>query len=164
AWQFSSHPWFRDHMDGQIEDLIELARRSGSARGLDRLRALTVGVPSQWDLVRRMQARVSVVEGHGNLVMNLVGRRLLRSFDSLLAAYRRRSTERGVLEQVIWRVTGLEMKMEQYRAGEQFAREVHDRYGMEVLNPVWDGPGSRPRPEEISAPTRWSRRRTRPTG
>src|SRR5262252_9016648 len=26
AWQFSGHPWLRDHMDGQIEELIELAR------------------------------------------------------------------------------------------------------------------------------------------
>ena len=158
AWQFSGHPWLRDYMDEQIEELIELARRSGSARGLDRLRALTVGVPSQWDLVRRMQATMSVVEGHGNLVMNLVGRRLLRSFDRLVAAYRRRSTEHGVLEQLIWRVTGLEMKMEQYRDGEQFAREVHDRYGMEVLNRVWDGPGSLPRPEEIGDPRSWYRR------
>src|SRR5262249_14561362 len=158
AWQFSSHPWFRDHMDGQIEDLIELARRSGSARGLDRLRALTVGVPSQWDLVSRMQATMSVVEGHGNLVMYLVGRRLLRSFDSLVASYRRRITRTSVHEQVIWRVTGLEMKMEQYRAGEQFAREIHDRYGMEVLNRVWDGPGSLPRPEEIGDPRSWYRR------
>ena len=101
---------------------------------------------------------MSVVEGHGNLVMNLVGRRLLRSFDRLLAAYRRRSSERGVLEQLIWRVTGLEMKMEQYRDGERFAREVHDRYGMEVLNRVWDGPGSLPRPEEIGDPRSWYRR------
>jgi len=158
AWQFAGHPWLRDHMDRQVEALIELSSRSGSARGLDRLRVLTVGVPSQWDLVRRMQATMSVIEGHGNLVMTLVGRRLLRSFDRLEAAYRKRSGERGVLEQLVWRVTGLEMKMEQYRAGERFAREVHDRYGMDALNRVWEGPESLPRPEEIDDSASWYRR------
>ena len=158
AWQFAAHPWLRDHVDRQVEELIELASRGSSARGLDRLRALTIGVPSQWDLVRRMQATMSVIEGHGNLVMNLVGRRLLRSFDRLDAAYRKRSGERGVLEQVLWRVTGLEMKMEQYRAGERFARAIHDRYGMEALNRVWEGPESLPRPEEIDDPAGWYRR------
>jgi len=158
AWQFAGHRWLRDHMDRQVEELIGLASRSASARGLDRLRALTVGVPSQWDLVRRLQATMSVIEGHGNLVMNLVGRRLLRSFDRLEAAYRKRSVERGMLEQLVWRVTGLEMKLEQYRAGERFAREVHDRYGMDALNRVWDGPGSLPRPEEIDDSASWYRR------
>ena len=158
AWQFAGHPWLRDHMDAQITELIELASRGGSARGMDRLRALTVGVPSQWDLVRRMQAMMTVIEGHGNLVMNLVGRRLLPFYDRLEAAYRQRSGERGVLEQLVWRVTGLEMKMEQYRIGERFAQEVHDRYGMETLNRLWDGPESLPRPEELNDPTAWYRR------
>ena len=158
AWQFAAHRWLRDHMDRQVEELVERASRSGSARGLDRFRVLTVGVPSQWELVRRMQATMSVIEGHGNLVMNLVGRRLLRTFDRLEAAYRKRGGERGMLEQLIWRVTGLEMKMEQYRAGERFAREVHDRYGMEALNRVWEGPESLPRPEEIDDSAGWYRR------
>ena len=125
---------------------------------MGRIRALTVGVPSQWDLVRRLQATMTLVEGHGNLVMNLVGRRLLPSFERLEEAYRVRSGERGMLEQLIWRVTGLQMKMEQYRVGEQFALAIHDRYGMEVLNRAWEGPESLPRPEELVSPERWYRR------
>ncbi len=158
AWQFASHPWLREHMDGQIEQLISMTSRTGSSRGLERLRALTVGVPAQWELVRRMQATMSLVEGHGNLVMNLVGRRLLPSFDRLEAAYRLRSGQRGALEQLIWRVTGLEMKMEQYRVGERFAQEVHDRYGMQVLNRAWESPDALPRSEELDDPQRWHRR------
>lgn len=158
AWQFASHPWLRDHMDRQIDELIDLASRSAASRGRDRLRVLTVGVPSQWDLVRRMQATMSLIEGHGNLVMNLAGRQVLRSFDRLQAAYRRRSSERSMLEQVVWRVTGLEMKMEQYRLGERFAEKIYDRYGMEALNRAWEGPESLPRPEELDDPTRWYRR------
>jgi coenzyme F420 biosynthesis associated uncharacterized protein len=158
AWQFAGHPWLREHLDRQVDALVALAVRTAAGGGVQRLRAVAVGAPSQWDLVRRMQATMSLVEGHGNLVMSLVGQRELRSFARLDAAYRRRGGQRGPLERLLWRVTGLEMKLEQYRAGERFARAVHDRYGMAVLNRAWDGPEALPRPEELGAPERWYRR------
>jgi coenzyme F420 biosynthesis associated uncharacterized protein len=158
AWQFSAHPWLREHLDRQVQELIGLTSRSAASRGVDRLRALTVGVPSQWDLVRRLQATMSLIEGHGNLVMNLVGSRLLASSEQLQAAYRARSAERGMLEQLILRVTGLEMKLEQYRVGERFASAIHERYGMEVLNRAWAGPEALPRADELVDPDRWYRR------
>jgi len=160
AWQFARHPWLRQHMDRQIQELIGLAAQAGQGgqAGLERLRALTAGRRSQWDLVRRLQATMSLVEGHGNLVMNLVGSRELASFELLEGAYRERSAQRGPLERLAWRVTGLEMKREQYVLGEQFARTVYDRYGMEVLNRAWEGPDTLPRPEELREPERWRRR------
>jgi coenzyme F420 biosynthesis associated uncharacterized protein len=158
AWQFAGHPWLRRHLDRQIQSLVAMAARPEPSSGLRRLRAITLGAPSQWELVRQMQATMSLVEGHGNLVMNLVGREVLPSFGRLEAAYRQRSGERGPLERVLWRVTGLEMKMQQYRVGEQFAQAVHDRYGMEVLNRAWEGPDALPRLEELRAPDRWYRR------
>ncbi len=160
AWQFEGRPWLREHLNEQIGALVELAARgaSGGARDLGRVRAITMGVPSQWALVRRLQATMSLVEGHGNLVMSRVGRRVLASFDAIDAAYRRRGRERGLLEQLAIRLTGLEVKMEQYRVGEQFARTVHDRYGMDVLNRAWEGPDTLPRAEELRDPERWRRR------
>jgi coenzyme F420 biosynthesis associated uncharacterized protein len=158
AWQFAAHPWLRAHLDGRVQELVGLTSRSAASRGIERLRALTVGVPSQWDLVRRLQATMSLIEGHGNLVMNLVGGRLLPSFEQLQAAYRARSSERGMLEQLILRVTGLEMKLEQYRVGERFARAIHERHGMEALNRAWEGPESLPGPDELADPERWYRR------
>jgi len=158
AWQFASHPWLREHLDSQVDALVSLVVRPGGRGAVQRLRALAVGAPGQWELARRMQATMSLVEGHGNLVMNLVGRSVLPSFASLEAAYRRRTGGRRPLERLLWQVTGLEMKMEQYRVGEQFARAVHDRYGMEVLNRAWGGPDALPRLEELAAPERWYRR------
>lgn len=158
AWQFAGHPWLRAYLDAQIHELVALSTRTASSRGLARFRALTVGVPSQWELVRRMQAVMTLVEGHGNLVMNLVGRRELPSFERLEGAYRSRSQERGLLDRVVWRVTGLEMKMDQYRVGERFAQAVHDQYGMDVLNRAWTSPDTLPRPDELADPARWYRR------
>ena len=116
------------------------------------------GVPSQLAAVRRMQATMSLVEGYGNLVMNLVGRRLLPGFDQLEAAYRRRSRRRSALEMLLWRLTGLELKLQQYRLGEAFSRAIHDRYGMAVLNRAWESPSTLPGPEELRDPDRWYRR------
>lgn len=159
AWQFAAHPWLRDYLDSQVDELTAAAVAATPSRaGLQRLMAVTAGGPSRWQLVRGMQAMMSLIEGHGNLVMNLVGRELLPSFARLDAAYRRRSGERGPLERLVWRATGLEMKLEQYRAGERFARAVHERYGMEALNRAWEGPDAVPRPEELGAPERWYRR------
>ncbi len=163
AWQFGAHPWLREHLERHVEELVAVATRSGAARGIERVRVLTTGVPSQWELVRRMQTTMSLVEGHGNLVMNLVGRRLLPSFDQLEAAYRQRSGERGLLEQLVWRVTGLEMKMEQYRAGERFAQAIYERHGMDVLNRAWESVETLPRADELRDPERWYRRAGRPS-
>ena len=35
--------------------------------------------------------------------------------------------------------------MRQYQVGESFARAVHDRYGMAVLNRAWESPETLPR-------------------
>jgi coenzyme F420 biosynthesis associated uncharacterized protein len=158
AWQFAAHPWLRGHFDRAFTDLIEATTGRGAARGVDRLLAVTVGGPEQRAVVRRLQAVMSLVEGHGNLAMNLVGRRVLPSFGRLEEAYRRRGAERGALEALVWRLTGLDMKMEQYRVGESFARAVHDRHGMPALNRAWESPETLPRPEELRDPDRWFRR------
>ena len=162
AWQFAAHPWLREHLNEELERLVALAvgaREGGKTpRSLSSLVALTVGMPSQLAAVRRMQATMSLVEGYGNLVMNLVGRRLLPGFGRLEAAYARRSRRRSGLEVLFWRLTGLELKLQQYRLGESFSRMIHDRHGMAVLNRAWESPDTLPRLEELRDPDRWYRR------
>jgi coenzyme F420 biosynthesis associated uncharacterized protein len=87
AWQFTAHPWLRQHLNDELGRLVAVAAeaRASDSRpaSLASLVAVTVGVPSQLAAVRRMQATMSLVEGYGNLVMNLVGRRLLPGFGQL---------------------------------------------------------------------------------
>jgi coenzyme F420 biosynthesis associated uncharacterized protein len=163
AWQFAAHPWLREHLNDQLRQLVALAvgareGEQGRPPSLGSLISLVTGVPGQLALVRRVQATMSLVEGYGNLGMNLVGRRLLSGFDELEDAYRRRSGQRSPLELLLWRVTGLELKLQQYRVGEAFARAVHERYGMATLNRAWETPDTLPRPEELRDPDRWYRR------
>jgi putative hydrolase len=101
---------------------------------------------------------MSVIEGYSNLVMNQLGRKLLPGFDRLEQAYRERSSGKSALEVLIWKLTGLDLKLQQYKRGEAFCQAVFDRHGMEVLNRVWGGPESMPRLNELGNPDAWYRR------
>jgi putative hydrolase len=101
---------------------------------------------------------MSLIEGYSNLVMNELGAKLLPGFDQLEDAYRRRSSSKSVLDQLIWKLTGLDLKLQQYRRGEAFAKAIYDAHGMKVLNLVWQSPDQMPRLEELGDPERWYRR------
>jgi coenzyme F420 biosynthesis associated uncharacterized protein len=157
AWQFAAHPWLREHMNTSLERVLASAG-DRSQHPLSRLAGLTVGLPGQWSAVRRMQSTMSLVEGYGNLVMNVAGKRLLPSFDRLERAYHQRSSHKGVLEVLFWRLTGLELKLQQYRQGEAFCRAVYEAHGMAGLNRAWESPETLPGPEELREPEAWYRR------
>jgi coenzyme F420 biosynthesis associated uncharacterized protein len=157
AWQFAAHPWLRDHMNSSLERVLASAG-DRSQHPLSRLAGLTVGLPSQWAIVRSLQSTMSLVEGYGNLVMNVAGQRLLPGFDRLERAYHQRSRERGALEMLFWRLTGLELKLQQYRQGEAFCRAVYEAHGMAALNRAWESPETLPRPDELRDPEAWYRR------
>ena len=164
AWQFAAHPWLRRHLNGMLQEVIGLATQ-GKRDPWSQLVSMTVGLPKQWLVVRRMQATMTLIEGYSNLVMNLVGRDLLPGFDRLEAAYRRRSAHKSPLEVAFWKLTGLDLKLQQYARGEAFARKVYDAHGMEVLNLAWRGPESLPRLEELDHPEDWySRVAEKPAG
>jgi uncharacterized protein (DUF2342 family) len=53
------------------------------------------------------------------------------------------------------RITGLDLKMEQYAAGERFADAVIRERGRAFLNRVWTAPEMLPSLDEIRAPADW---------
>jgi putative hydrolase len=106
----------------------------------------------------QVQGTMSVVEGYSNLVMNQLGGKLLPGFAQLEEAYRQRSSAKSTLEVLIWKLTGLDLKLQQYRKGEAFCQAIYARHGLAVLNRVWDGPDSMPRLHELGNPEAWVRR------
>ena len=153
AWQFAAHPWLRRHMEGSMRVILESATRTTSPAA--RVAAFAGVVPAQWRVMRQMQGMMSFIEGYSNLVMNELGRRLLPGFDELETAYRARGQSRSVIEILIWRLTGLDLKLQQYQRGEAFAKAVYDAYGILVLNRAWEGADAMPRMEELGDHKRW---------
>jgi len=159
AWQFGAHPWLRDHVNQLLNRAVSLV--GPGADPLSRLVGLTLGLPAQWQLMQRMQATMSLVEGYSNLAMDLAGRGLLKDYERLEEAHRKRSSEKGALELLFFKLTGLELKLQQYRRGEAFSRAVYEAHGMRVLNLAWESADNLPRLEELENPEGWSRRVTR---
>jgi len=156
AWQFAAHPWLRADMERSITALLESTTRKAPPAA--RFAAFAGVLPAQWRLMRRMQGTMSLIEGYSNLVMNELGSRLLPGFDQLEAAYRARSSGKSILELLIWKLSGLDLKLQQYRKGEAFASAIYDAHGMGVLNLAWEGSDAMPRLEELSNPEAWFRR------
>ena len=52
------------------------------------------------------------------------------------------------------RITGMDLKMEQYRKGEAFVAGIERLAGAAALRRLWDGPETLPTPDEIDEPGR----------
>jgi len=164
AFEFEAHDWLRPYFADLVAETVEqLAAESGGL--MERVREAVAGgeghwlerimTPRQRDTFNRTQALMSLLEGYSNHVMNAAGARILPNFVELHDRFERRGERRGALERAIMRLTGLDLKMEQYAAGERFADAVIAQRGREFLNRVWSGPELLPSLDEIRAPERW---------
>jgi uncharacterized protein (DUF2342 family) len=135
---------------GELRDMVDRARRGELLR-------LTLG-EDRWRLVERMQATMSLIEGHAEHVMDAVGAEVLPTLPRLRAAMTRRRTQRGLPWRVLEKLLGLELKMRQYETGRRFCDAVVATGGPQALALVWSGPEALPSAEELEHPERWTAR------
>lgn len=115
--------------------------------------------PEQRDLFRRMQAVMSLLEGHATFVMNRVGAGRVRDLDRMRRALKERRSASGV-ERTFQRAIGFESKVRQYDVGERFVTAVVERSGVDGLNLVWASEVNLPTLDEVVDPGRWLARVT----
>ncbi len=156
AWQFAAHSWLRPYMESSMRVLLDSVAKKSPP--VTRIAAFAGVLPAQWRVMRQVQGTMSVIEGYSNLVMNDLGSKLLPEFEPLEEAYRRRSSGKSPLEVLIWKLTGLDLKLQQYRRGEAFCRAIFDAHGMDALNQVWIDGEHMPRLEELASPDAWYKR------
>jgi uncharacterized protein (DUF2342 family) len=130
-----------------VRPLLERARRGELLR-------LTLG-DERWQLLERMQATMSLIEGHAEHTMDAVGAELLPSLPRLRAALNRRRATRGLPWRVLERLLGLELKMKQYEVGKRFCDAVVQAEGPRALGRAWEGPEMLPSTAELEAPGLW---------
>jgi uncharacterized protein (DUF2342 family) len=131
----------------ELRDMVERARRGELLR-------LTLG-EDRWALVERMQAAMSLIEGHAEHVMDAIGADVLPSLPRLRAALNHRRENRGLPWRVLERLLGLELKMKQYETGRRFCDAVVDAGGPQALALAWSGPDALPTPAELEQPSLW---------
>ncbi len=135
-----------------IKVFVDRARTKGEDQGTWLEAIMT---PEQRALFQKMQALMCIIEGYSNHVMNAVGRELLPNYERIARRFEARQRQRTTAEQLFARMTGLNLKMEQYRLGEIFIDTIAKERGHDVARTVWDGPESLPTMEEIRQPALW---------
>jgi len=172
AFEFEAHPWLRPYLAERLERQLKLFGREASSLGREALRGLGRAIrgendgaehwmerlmtPEQRTLFRETQAVMSLLEGFGDYVMDEVGRDLVPGVERISRKFHeRRGARRSPFERAVMRLTGMDVKMEQYRKGEQFVAAIAKAGGKEALNRLWSGPESLPQPGEIDRPGDW---------
>jgi coenzyme F420 biosynthesis associated uncharacterized protein len=168
--QFVGVPWLREYFLGLVEELVATAvpEPGRLSRVVKEIReAGTSGQPivgetglfglfatdAQKALIERVQALMSLLEGHGHVVMDRIGSRELVTQARMSRVLSARRTDPRTA--AFFRLTGLEMKMRQYEVGRKFVLEVEREAGWAALDRVWEGPERLPTLEEINDPARW---------
>jgi coenzyme F420 biosynthesis associated uncharacterized protein len=170
AFEFEAHPWLRPYLAERLERQLTLFSRDASSLGREALKGLGralrgEGSGEHWmerlmgdeqkRLFRETQAVMSLLEGFSDYVMDEVGRDLVPDVERISARFHERRERRTPFERAILRITGMDLKLEQYKKGERFVRTIVDRGGQDALKRLWSGPEALPQPGEIEAPERW---------
>jgi coenzyme F420 biosynthesis associated uncharacterized protein len=110
----------------------------------------------QRTLFRETQAVMSLLEGFSDYVMDEVGKDLVPDVERIRAKFQeRRNARRSPFERAVMRLTGMDVKLEQYAKGEAFVSAIAAAGGSEALNRLWAGPEMLPRHGEIDNPAAW---------
>ncbi len=173
--QFTSVPWLRPYVQEQMSDFL-LASDLDPASILNRIRAAADAVagavrggegdslieaiqsPRQREILDRMTSVMTLVEGHGDYVMDAVGPAVVPSVAEIRTKFSARRGSAGRIEQAIRRVLGIDLKMKQYEQGSRFVKAVVEEAGMATFNKVWTSPETLPTKDELQDPRLWLER------
>ena len=108
-------------------------------------------------MIAQVQALMSVLEGHGNRVMNELGRTHVAGQERMARVLDSRRRTRG-MQSVLHKLLGLDAKMRQYEVGEAFVAAVEQEAGPRALDAAWRGPEWLPTVEELATPRAWLER------
>jgi putative hydrolase len=131
----------------------ELAKRLVAGERVDLLDLLVT--PEQRGTLERVQATMSVLEGHGEFVMDEVGAKLVPGHDRMKRILHERRQASGPGTRLVQEILGLRQKLDQYSQGEAFVRRLYERGGMEAVNRVFVSPDALPTVDEVRDPDRY---------
>ncbi|MGH2728383.1 MAG: zinc-dependent metalloprotease, partial [Actinomycetota bacterium] len=170
--QFVAVPWLRDHVAGLIERYLSTAEIDAKRirEAIDSIRSLIAQGPQAWkranvltlfltpaqrEVVASMQSLMTVVEGHGNFVMDRVGAEHIETFADMKEALTAQRQHTSIAERTLQKAMGLDMKYAQYTQGESFVAAVEASSGMSGVNLVWERAENLPTTDELNDPQAW---------
>ena len=173
--QFGSVPWLEGHFRAEIDAFLEGAELS-NGEAIKRVGAVAAAVfqvlrgasgasildaavsEEQREVLERMTAFMSLLEGHADFVMDAVGPEVVPSLDRIRSRFDARRRNPGAADGLLRRLMGMDAKLKQYTDGRRFVTGVVDRVGMAGFNAVWTAPTALPTTAEIADPGAWVER------
>jgi coenzyme F420 biosynthesis associated uncharacterized protein len=170
AFEFEDTPWVREYLDASLAayltTLVEqitdgqnllspgLGSLLRSVRSGDSLIEAVMS-EEQRVLFWRLQALMTVLEGYATHVMNAVGQQMLTHYREISDRVEGRWQQRSSIQNWILRLTGLELKLEQYRLGDAFFDYIDRERGGDFARRIWEGPNNLPTYPELREPATW---------
>ncbi len=172
--QFTGVPWMRDYFLGLVREALALVEPDprtmlrAVSSAVEEVRAGRnpldegglVGLfasPEQRGVLAKVQALMSVLEGHGNVVMDDLGREHVAGQERMSRVLSQRRKIGGITG-TVHKLLGIEQKMRQYEVGEGFVRGVYEIGGRPAFDAVWRAPENLPTVAELSEPRTWLNR------
>ncbi|HWC81227.1 MAG TPA: zinc-dependent metalloprotease [Pseudonocardiaceae bacterium] len=177
--QFTAVDWLRDYFAaevgkllstvdegaldalGRLPEIVRTARqrfRSGAARSGPVALIELVQSPEQRQVLDRLLALSTLLEGHADHVMDAVGPEVVPSVEVIRQRFTQRRKGGGLLDRVLRTLLGVEAKVRQYAEGSAFTKQVVEAVGMDGFNAVWTAPDTLPTRAEITDPDAWLHR------
>lgn len=168
--QFEANPWVRPHFLGLVNQMLESMDMDAKALADRMISSLKPAVgngedstplvfrvlqPDQLEIFNRLQAFMSVIEGHGNFVMDRVGEGRIPSQPRMSQALRGGSTIGSPMARLMAKVLGFELKKAQYVQGQLFFDAVYATAGSTGVKAVFHSVEALPTLEEVKSPERW---------
>ncbi|CAB4820758.1 unannotated protein [freshwater metagenome] len=175
--QFTGPTWVRPYFLGLINDVVSVLASESSALVAGLTRALKemasgqnpmrevgaaglIASEEQLEVMRRLSALMSVLEGHGEVVMDEAARDLVPDAQHFHSVLRQRRQHPSAPSRILNQVLGLDAKLRQYEEGETFIRALREAKGPAFVTSLFDGPENLPSMEELKEPSLYLARTT----
>ncbi len=170
--QFTGVPWLRPYFLGLVDELLQsvepdagrlveglraaMSEAKSGGKPLDRGGIATVmATPRQREILDRVGGLMSLLEGHGDVIMTRATEGIVPSAERFERVLRARRENAGGLSRLLQKLVGIEAKLAQYVQGERFIVAVEKAGGLELFDRVWRGPEWLPTLDEIRDPDQW---------
>lgn len=172
--QFEANLWVRPYFRSLVDELLEVMQMDPK-KLLDRMIAavkpaehpgensepiaLRVLEPRQRELFDQVQAFMSVIEGHGNFVMDRIGEVHIPSQPRMSRALRNpEGSVQTPLSKLVGKALGMEFKKAQYEQGQYFFNTIHREAGSDAVKTCFSSAEALPTLQEVRAPISWLER------
>ena len=169
--QFAAAPWLPAYLLSLVSRVLAAEDEAGESVTDVLLRSLRrapkqqshgamldlLSAPEAAEPLNQVNAVMSLLEGHADVLMDLAGPEVIASLPTIRARFEARRDSTGRFA-AIGKLVGMDAKLAQYRDGAVFCRAVLDVAGHPGLNRVFESAASLPTRQELLAPERWLKR------